>query len=85
MIAHYFGKFLTTSADTHLLVAKFANHLPLYRQAVIYAREGVDLDRALLASWLDVASAVMRPLADPDAGVRPWQNQKSAPVDLRAL
>lgn len=35
----------------HVLVAKFADHLPLYRQVVIYAREGVDLDRALLASW----------------------------------
>jgi transposase len=30
----------------HVLVAKFADHLPLYRQAVIYARDGVDLDRA---------------------------------------
>ncbi|ABE29810.1 transposase IS66 family protein [Paraburkholderia xenovorans LB400] len=33
----------------HMLVAKFADHLPLYRQAVIYAREGVELDRSLLA------------------------------------
>ncbi len=32
----------------HILVAKFADHLPLYRQSVIYARDGVDLDRALL-------------------------------------
>ena len=30
----------------HILVAKFADHLPLYRQSVIYAREGVDLGRA---------------------------------------
>jgi transposase len=34
----------------HLLVAEFADHLPLYCQSVIYAHEGVDLDRALLAS-----------------------------------
>lgn len=34
----------------HVLVAKFADHLPLYRQSVIYAREGVELDWALLAS-----------------------------------
>jgi hypothetical protein len=38
--------------------------LPLYRQSVIYAREGVDLDRALLASWVGAASALLRPLVD---------------------
>lgn len=38
----------------HILVAKFADHLPLYRQSVIYAREGVDLDRALLANWVSL-------------------------------
>ena len=48
----------------HVLVAKFADHLPLYRQAVIYARDGVDLDRALLASWVGTASALLRPLVD---------------------
>ena len=48
----------------HVLVAKFADHLPLYRQAVIYARDGVDLDRALLASWVGAASALLRPLVD---------------------
>ncbi len=48
----------------HVLVAKFADHLPLYRQSVIYAREGVDLDRALLASWMGAASALLRPLVD---------------------
>jgi len=48
----------------HVLVAKFADHLPLYRQSVIYARESVDLDRALLAAWVDAASALLRPLVD---------------------
>jgi len=48
----------------HILVAKFADHLPLYRQSVIYAREGVELDRALLASWVGAASALLRPLVD---------------------
>ena len=48
----------------HVLVAKFADHLPLYRQSVNYAREGVDLDRALLASWVGAASALLRPLVD---------------------
>ncbi len=47
-----------------ILVAKFADHLPLYRQSVIYNRDGVDLDRALLASWVGAASALLRPLVD---------------------
>lgn len=33
----------------HVVVAKFADHLPLGRQSVIYARKGIDLDLALLA------------------------------------
>lgn len=48
----------------HVLVAKFADHLPLYRQSAIYARDGVHLDRALLASWVGAASALLRPLVD---------------------
>ena len=48
----------------HVLVAKFADHLPLYRQSAIYAREGVNLDRALLASWMGATSALLRPLVD---------------------
>jgi transposase len=48
----------------HVLVSKFADHLPLYRQSVIYAREGVELDRALLADWVGASSALLRPLVD---------------------
>jgi transposase len=48
----------------HVLVAKFCDHLPLYRQSVIYAREGVDLDRALLADWVGASSALLDPLVD---------------------
>ena len=50
----------------HVLVAKFADHLPLYRQSVIYARDGVDLDRALLASWVGAASALLETAAFAD-------------------
>ena len=46
----------------HVMVAKFADNLPLYRQSVIYTREGVELDRALLASWVGAASALLRPV-----------------------
>ena len=60
---------------SHVLEAKFADHLPLFRQSVIYAREGVDLDRALLASWVGAASALLPP-AD-QAGL----NNTSLPSD----
>ena len=46
----------------HVLTAKYGDHLPLYRQAEIYAREGVDLDRALLAGWVGKTAALVRPL-----------------------
>ena len=36
----------------HVLVSKYADHLPLYRQSQIYAREGLDLERSTLADWL---------------------------------
>ncbi|WP_255419214.1 IS66 family transposase [Glaciimonas sp. PCH181] len=45
-------------------MSKFADHLPLYRQSVIYAREGVELDRGLLADWVGAASSLLRPLVD---------------------
>jgi transposase len=48
----------------HVLVAKYADHLPLYRQSEIYAREGVDLDRSTLADWVGGASRVLAPLVN---------------------
>src|SRR6202042_443643 len=48
----------------HVLVAKYADHLPLYRQSEIYAREGVDLDRSTLADWVGASSQLLAPLVD---------------------
>jgi len=48
----------------HVLVAKYADHLPLYRQAEIYQREGVELDRSTLADWVGGTSRTLRPLVD---------------------
>jgi transposase len=48
----------------HVLVAKYADHLPLYRQSEIYAREGVDLDRSTMADWVGGASRTLRPLVE---------------------
>jgi transposase len=48
----------------HVLVSKYADHQPLYRQSEIYAREGVDLDRSTLAGWVGAASELLVPLVE---------------------
>lgn len=48
----------------HVLVAKYADHLPLYRQAEICGREGIDLDRSTLADWVGGVSRTLRPLVE---------------------
>ena len=46
----------------HVLVSKYADHLPPYRQSEIYAREGVELERSTLAGMVDGAAALLEPL-----------------------
>ncbi len=48
----------------HVLVNKYADHLPLYRQSQIFQREGIDLDRSTLADWVGKSTALLEPLAD---------------------
>lgn len=48
----------------HVLVSKYADHLPLYRQSQIYAREGIELERSTLADWVGKSAALLEPLAD---------------------
>jgi len=48
----------------HVAVAKYCDHLPLYRQSVIYAREGVELNRSTLADWVGKVCQLLRPLDD---------------------
>ncbi len=48
----------------HVLVSKYGDHLPLYRQAKIFEREGIDLDRSTLADWVGKSTALLEPLAD---------------------
>jgi transposase len=48
----------------HVLVSKYADHLPLYRQSEIFAREGIDLDRSTPADWVGAASHLLTPLVD---------------------
>jgi transposase len=47
----------------HVLVSKYCDHLPLYRQSEIYARDGLDLPRGLLAGWVGKAAALVEPMA----------------------
>lgn len=47
-----------------VLVSKYADHLPLYRQSQIYARDGVELSRSTLADWVGQCSALMAPLVE---------------------
>jgi len=48
----------------HVLTAKYCDHLPLYRQSEMYAREGVDLDDSTLAGWVGGSSRLLQPLIE---------------------
>jgi transposase len=48
----------------HVLVSKYCDHLPLYRQSEIYAREGVELERSTLADWVGGTSQLLAPLVE---------------------
>ena len=48
----------------HVLVAKYCDHQPLYRQAEMYAREGVELERSTLADWVGGSSRLLEPLVE---------------------
>jgi len=47
----------------HVLVSKYGDHSPLYRQSQIFKREGIDLDRSTLADWVGKSTALLEPLA----------------------
>lgn len=48
----------------HILIQKYCNHLPLYRQSQIYAREGIDLSRSTMASWVGRCASLLDILCD---------------------
>src|ERR1700675_924481 len=56
------GGLPTEATVAQVLVSKYADHLPLYRQAQIYARQGIPLDRSTLADWVGHAAWHLRPL-----------------------
>jgi transposase len=56
------GGLPTEQLVAHIVVAKYADHCPLYRQAQILARQGITIDRATLAFWTGYAAAEVKPV-----------------------
>ena len=79
------GGIPTEATVAQVLVAKYADHLPLYRQAQIYARQGITLDRSTLADWVGRAAWLLRPvqerlLARLEASTKLFADETTAPV-----
>jgi len=58
------GGMPTEATVATVLVGKFADHLPLFRQSQIYARQGVEIERSALASWVGKAAHELKPVHD---------------------
>ena len=56
------GGLPTEATVAHVLVNKYANHLPLYRQWQILARQGIDIDRSNLALWVGSSAFLLAPV-----------------------
>jgi transposase len=79
------GGLPTEATVAHVLVSKYGDHLPLYRQAQIYARQGIALDRSTLADWVGRAAWHLRPvheqlLAHIRASTKIFADETTAPV-----
>jgi transposase len=79
------GGLPTEATVAQILVSKYADHLPLYRQAQIYARQGIELDRSTLADWVGRAAFLLRPvherlLAALKTSAKLFADETTAPV-----
>ncbi|SMF86058.1 Transposase, partial [Tistlia consotensis USBA 355] len=79
------GGLPTETLIAHVIVAKFGDHLPFYRQADIYTRQGIVLDRATLGNWAGRACFHLRPIAEHmarhlAAADRLFMDETTAPV-----
>jgi len=79
------GGLPTEATVAQVLVSKYADHLPLYRQAQIYARQGLNLDRSTLADWVGRAAFMLRPVHDRlltvlKSSVKLFADETTAPV-----
>ena len=52
----------TEATIAHVLVDKYANHLPIYRQHQILGRQGIDIDRSAIADWVGRAAFALKPV-----------------------
>jgi len=79
------GGLPTEGAIAHVLVSKYADHLPLYRQSQILGRSGVNIHRGTLADWVGVAAFHLRPVVDRltehlKASTKLFMDETTAPV-----
>ena len=79
------GALPTEGAIAHVLISKYADHLPLYRQSQIYKRSGLDLHRSTLAGWVGKASFHLTPVVDRMAAIlktstKLFMDETTAPV-----
>src|SRR4051794_27964565 len=79
------GGMATTALVTHVAVSKFAWHIPLYRQAQIFAGQGMRLDRSTLALWMKRAAWWLKPLYERQlaailSGSRVFSDETPMPV-----
>jgi transposase len=79
------GGLPTEATIAQVLVSKYADHLPLYRQAQIYARQGVSLDSSTLADWVGRAAFLLRPVHERlldrlKASAKLFADETTAPV-----
>jgi len=84
--AHVIDKGLpTTGLLAQVLVAKYADHLPLYRQEGIFERAGLALSRSTLAQWVGACGVQLQPLLDAlkaEMRDRPVLNADETPVEM---
>ena len=79
------GGLPTEGAIAHVLVSKYADHLPLYRQSQILARSGIIIHRSTLADWVGVAAFHLRPVVDRlaehlKASTKLFMDETTAPI-----
>ena len=64
----------TAGLLAHVMIAKYADHLPLYRQESIFGRAGLAIPRSTLAQWVGVSGVQLQPLVDALRNVVLGQN-----------
>lgn len=84
--AHIIAGGMPTEATlAHVIVSKYADHLPLYRQGQIYSRQGIDPDRSTLAAWVGKAAFELSPvhealMAELKRSTKLFMDETPAPV-----